>query len=38
MKSAVKLNQDDNDSQLPTVFLMGLALGASVPLMFLAFT
>lgn len=38
MKSAVKLTQDHAERQLPTVFLMGLALGASVPLMFLAFS
>lgn len=38
MKSTVKITQDDAESQLPTVFLMGLALGASFPLMFLAFT
>ena len=38
MKHTVKVTQDDSDKQLPTIFLMGLALGASVPLMFLAFT
>lgn len=38
MKSLAKSTQGHADSQLPTVFLMGLALGASLPLMILAFT
>ncbi len=38
MKDLVKLAENHADSQLPTVFLMGVALGASFPLMFLAFT
>jgi len=37
MKNTAKLNQEDGDRQLPTVFLVGVALGASVPLIFLAF-
>jgi len=37
MKNTVKLEQDDAGNQLPTVFLIGVAFGASVPLMLLAF-